>query len=101
MADLITNLQKTINNLEKLRDTQDCPPKGIILQLDKLYQQKLELIGAEIASETEKYISAASSMEEAAKITKEAIDKIEKVDKAIEKVAEATGKIAPLVSKVF
>ncbi|MGE5620977.1 MAG: hypothetical protein ACM3U0_00255 [archaeon] len=101
MTELITNLQKTINNLEKLRDSQDCPPKGIILQLDKLYQQKLELIRAEIASEIEKYRSASASMEEAAKITKEAIDKIEKVDKAIEKVAEATGKIAPLIAKII
>lgn len=101
MTDLIMNLQKTIDNLEKLRDSLDCPPKGIIVQLDKLYQQKLELIGAEIAAETEKYKNAASSMEDSAKITKEAIDNIEKVDKAITKVAEATGKIAPLIAQII
>jgi methyl-accepting chemotaxis protein len=101
MNNLITNLQKTITNLEKLRDLQDCPQKGIILQLDKLYQQKLELIGAEIDSETEKYKSAVASMEEAAKITKEAIDNIEKVDRVIKKVADATDKIAPLISQIF
>lgn len=101
MTEIITNLQKTINNLEKIRDSQNCPNKSITAQLDKLYQQKLDLIAAEIATDTEKYKSVAALMEEAAKVTKEAIDKIEKVDKALEKVADATGKIAPLIAKII
>lgn len=101
MTNLITNLTKTINYLEKIRDSQDCPNKTIIAQLDKLYQQKLDLIDADIASNTDKYKSAETSMEEAAKATKEAIDKIEKVDQAIEKVADAAGKIVPLIAQII
>lgn len=101
MTNLITNLQKTIDNLVKIRDSQDCPNKTITAQLDKLYQQKLDLIDAEMASDTEKYKSAETSMEEAAKITKEAIGNIEKFDQAIEKVTDAAGKIAPLIAQVI
>lgn len=100
MASLGNELQQTIRNLEKLRDSQDPPSNDVIEKLDVLYDQQIDLIEAAINKNTEKYQKATASMQEAAKKTKEAIDDLANLEHAIEKVANAIGKVTELLAKV-
>ena len=100
MASLGNELQQTIRNLEKLRDSQDPPSNDVIEKLDVLYDQQIDLIEAAINKNTEKYQKATASMQEAAKKTKEAIDDLANLAHAIGKVANAIGKVTELLAKV-
>lgn len=100
MTSLGKELQETIRNLEKLRDSQDPPSDDIIAKLDVLYDQQIDLIDAAINKNTEKYKKATTAMQEAAKKTKEAIDDLAKLEQAIEKVANAIGKVTELLAEV-
>lgn len=91
-------LQQTIRNLEKIRDSQKPPHDDVLVKLDSLYEQQIDLIDAAIQKATPEYINAAASMSEAAKKTQEAIDGLAKLDQAIKKVADAIGKVAVLLA---
>lgn len=60
-------LQKTIRNLEKIRDLQTPPSDGVFAKLDKLYAQQIDLIDAAIQKATPEYAKATIAMNEAAK----------------------------------
>lgn len=90
-------LQQTIRNLETLRDSQNPPSNDVIEKLDVLYSQQIDLIDAAINKNTQKYKTATTSMKEAAKKTKGAIDDLAKLEQAIEKVANAIGKVTELL----
>lgn len=100
MAMLGKELQDTIRNLEKIRDSQDSPSDELLARLDTLYGQQIDLIDAAIKKNTEEYKKATEAMKEAAKKTKEAIDDLAKLEQSIEKVANAIGKVTELLSKV-
>ncbi len=100
MTSLGNELQQTIRNLEQLRDSQDPPSDDVIEKLDILYDQQIDLIEAAINKNTEKYKQAATSMREAAKKTKEAIDDLAKLEQAIQKVANAIGKVTDLLTEL-
>ena len=91
-------LQQTIRNLENIRDSQKPPHDDVLAKLDSLYEQQIDLIDAAIQKTTPEYISAAASMNEAAKKTQEAIDDLAKLDQAIKKVADAIGKVTMLLA---
>jgi dihydropteroate synthase len=93
-------LQQTIRNLEKIRDSQKPPHEDVLAKLDALYEQQIDLIDAAIQKTTPEYINAAVSMSEAAKKTQEVIDGLTKLDKAIQKVADAVGKVTVLLAAV-
>ncbi|MDR4499108.1 MAG: hypothetical protein MRK02_14500 [Candidatus Scalindua sp.] len=100
MSSLGKELQETIRNLEKIRDSQSAPSDDVLSKLDKLYAQQIDLIDAEIKKSTAEYSKATKAMKGAAKKTKEAIDDLAKLEKAIEKVADAIGMVTELLSKV-
>jgi phage-related minor tail protein len=100
MVSLEKELQETIRNLEKIRDSQRPPSDDVLSALDKLYEQQIDLIDAAITKSTDEYTKATSAMNEAAKRTKEAIDDLMKLEEAINKVADAIGKVAELLSKL-
>lgn len=100
MSSLGKELQQTIRNLEKIRDSQNPPSDEVLRELDLLYEQQIDLIDAAINKSTEEYIRAAKAMNEAASQTKEAIDDLAKLEKAIEKVSDGIGRVAQLLSAV-
>jgi len=100
MSGLGKEVHRTIRNLEALRDSQTPPSNDVIEKLDVLYGQQIELIDAAISKNTEKYRAATTSMKEAAKKTKQAIDDLAKFEQAIEKVANASGKVSELLAEV-
>lgn len=100
MTTLGKELQKTIRNLETIRDSQNAPSNDVLAKLDVLYGQQIDLIDAAIKKSTEEYKQATESMKEAAKKTKEAIDNLAKLEQSIEKVANAIGKVTELLSKI-
>ena len=100
MSSLGSELQTTIRNLETLRDSQDPPRLDITTNLDKLYEQQIDLIGAAIRQDTQEYVNATKFMKEAAKKTKEAIDDLAKLDEGIAKVANAIGTTTELLESV-
>ena len=89
-----------INNLERIRDSQKTPSDDVISNLDKLYEQRIDLIDAAIRKSTDEYVKATNGMNQAAKKTKEAIDDLAKLEEAIKKVADAIGLVTELLSKV-
>jgi phage-related minor tail protein len=100
MPSLGKELQETIRNLERLRDSQDPPSDSVLEKLDILYGRQIDLIDAAINNNTEKYKEATTAMQEAARKTKEAIDDLAKLEHAIQKVADAIGKVTELLAKV-
>jgi len=100
MSTLGAELQKTIRNLEKLRDSQHSLSDELLSLLDKLYEQQIELIDAAIKKDTPKYIAATHALSEAAARTHAAINDLATLDKAIKKVADAIGKITRLLAAV-
>ena len=100
MSSLGEELQQTIQNLVKIRDSQKPPSDDVLALLDQLYEKQLELIDAAINSATEKYKSAVKEMKEAAKKTKEAIDGLAKLEQAVDKVAAAIGTVTKLLARV-
>ncbi|MCP4344249.1 MAG: hypothetical protein GY795_01825 [Desulfobacterales bacterium] len=100
MLSLGKELQETIHNLEKIRDSQKVPSDDVLAELDKLYEQQIDLIDAAIKKSTDDYVKAANAMNEAAKKTEEAVDDLANLEKAIEKVAGAIGMVTELLSKV-
>jgi phage-related minor tail protein len=100
MSSLGKELQQTIRNLEKIRDSKSPPSDDVLTKLDKLYEQQIDLIDAAINKATNEYAKATTAMEEAAKKTKEAIDDLTKLEKSIEKVAHAIDMVTDLLSKV-
>lgn len=100
MTSLGRELQQTIRNLEKLRDTQNPASNKVIATLDALYDQQLDLIDAAINKNTENYKTAAAAMQEAATKTQEAIDDLAKLEQAIEKIAKGVDKVADLLDEV-
>jgi len=100
MSSLGKELQETIRNLEKLRDSQDSPSDAVLRKLDALYDQQIELINAAINKNTDEYKKATTAMQEAAKKTKKAFDGLARLEQAIEKVADAIGMITKLLAKV-
>ena len=100
MTSLGKELQQTIRNLEKLRESQNPPPDDVIVKLDVLYDQQIDLIDAAINKNTEKYKKVTTSMQEAANKTKETIDDLAKLEQAIEKVANAISKVTELLAEV-
>jgi len=67
MVSLEKELQETIRNLEKIRDSQRPPSDDVLSALDKLYEQQIDLIDAAITKSTDEYTKATSAMNEAAK----------------------------------
>ncbi|WFC12674.1 hypothetical protein [Aeromonas salmonicida] len=100
MSTLGNEFQKTVFNLEAIRDSQEPASFDVLEKLDKLYAQQIDLIDAAIKKETDEYVSATMSMGEAAKITQEAIDNLAKLEEAIKKVANAIGKVGLLLVAV-
>ena len=100
MSSLGKELQQTIRNLEKIRDSQNPPSDDVLANLDTLYEQQIDLIDAAIQKSTDEYVKATEIMGEAAQKTKEAIDDLAKLEKSIEKVANAISKVTELLSKV-
>lgn len=100
MTTLGKELQNTIRNIEAIVDSQDDPSNETLTSLDALYDQQIDLIDAAIQNNTEEYKIATTSMKEAAKKTKEAINDLGKLEKSIETVAKAIGKVTKLLSKV-
>jgi len=99
MTTLGKELQETIRNLEKLRDTQDSPSNEVLAKLETLYGQQIDLIDAAIKKNTDEYKKATEAMMKAAKKTKEAIDDLAKLEQSLEKVANAIGKATELLAK--
>lgn len=100
MTSLGKELHQTIRNLEKIRDSQDPPSDEVLEKLEVLYEQRIELIDAANKKNTEEYKKAATSMQEAANKTKEAIDDLSKLEQGIDKVAKAIGKVTGLLAVV-
>ena len=100
MLRLGKELQETIRNLEKIRNSQKPPSDDVVAQLDNLYEQQIDLIDAAINKATDEYVKATDAMNEAAKKTKEAIANLAKLEEAIKKVADAVGLVTKLLAKV-
>jgi 5'-3' exonuclease len=100
MSKLMEELECTIANLERLRDAQDSPPEALLDQLDRLYEQQLELIAAAINEDTVEYAAALDAMNKAAKATSEAIADMAKLEESIGKVATATAKVMELLQRI-
>ena len=100
MSNLGKELSKTIQNLEKIRDSQNPPGNNILHALDKLYEQQIDLINAAINTATVEYTNAANSMKEAADKTKGAIDDLAKLEQVLDKVGDAIKKVATLLISV-
>lgn len=98
MASLGKQLQKTIRNLEKIRDSQNQPSDDVLTALDTLYGQQIDLIDAAIKKSTDEYKKATKAMKKAAQKTKKAIDDLAKLEKSIEKVAKAIGLVVELLA---
>lgn len=98
MTTLSNELQKTISNLETIRDSQNPPSEVVFSKLDALYEQQIDLIDAAIKKNTDEYKKATVAMREAAKKTREAIDDLAKLEQSIEKVANAIGEVTGLLS---
>src|SRR5688572_16561159 len=97
MPDLGKELQNMIRDMEKLRDSQQPPDDRVLELLDRLCQQKLDLIKARIDSATVRYRDAFDSLKEAAAGTQDAIADLTKLEDALRKIAKAAGKIAKLL----
>jgi conjugal transfer/entry exclusion protein len=93
-------LQKTIRNLEQIRDLQPSPSDGVFTKLDTLYAQQIDLIDAAIQKAAPEYAKATISMNEAAQKTQGAIDGLAKLEQAIGKIADAIGSVDELLAAV-
>lgn len=99
MSELSKALDETIQNLEKIRDTNTPPSDALLTQLDVLYGQQLQLIQIEINSTTPEYLSATNAMSEAANQTQQALNDISNLEHTIDKVATAVSKVSKLLTK--
>ena len=97
MPDLGKELQGLIRDMEKLRDSQQPPDDRVLELLDRLCQQKLDLVKARIDSTTVKYQSAFEALKDAADITRGVISDLTKLEDALRKIAKVVGKIADLI----
>lgn len=100
MASLGKELQETIRNLEKIRDSQKRPSDELLDILDALYEQQIQLIDAAVNNATPQYKSATRAMKAAAKKTKQTLDDIKLLDQSIKKIARAIGKVTDLLAEV-
>lgn len=100
MTSLGKELQDTIRNLEKIRDSDKTHTNDINIRLDKLYAQQIELINAAINNASDDYAKAANAMSDAQKKTKEAINDLTKLEDAVKKVAAAVELVTKLLSKL-
>jgi len=100
MEELAKKLQETIDNLEKLRDSQPSVDSDVIKKLDQLYQTQLELISAAINADTAKYAEVIEALQKAATETEQAVNDLTNVENAIGKVANAIGKVGDLLGKI-
>lgn len=97
MSDLGKELQNMIREMEKLRDSQQPPDDRVLELLDRLCQQKLDLVRASIDSATGKYRDVFDSLNEAAAATRDAIADLTKLEVALQKIAKVVGRIAKLI----
>jgi ABC-type transporter Mla subunit MlaD len=100
MESLGTELQRTIRNLERIRDAVQPRSEGVVNTLDHLYQQQIELIDAAIQRTTDDYRRAYVAMKDAAHHTNEAIVDLAKLEKTLERVGKATKQVGKLLSAV-
>jgi hypothetical protein len=98
MPDLGDELKSMIREMEKLRDSRQPPDDRIVELLDRLYQQKLDLIRARIDSATVKYQHALDALNEAVAGTRDAIQDLAKLEEALRKIAKAVGRLADLIA---
>ena len=99
MPNLGKELQKTIQNLEKLRDAQNPPSDNILSLLDTMYDQQLDLISDAINKNTEQYKEVTDAMQKAAEATQQAIDDLTQIEQGIGKATDALGKATGLLTK--
>lgn len=97
MPDLGKELQNLIRNMEKLRDLQQPPDDRVLELLDRLCQQKLDLVKARIDAATAGYHNVFEALKEAAAVTREAVADLAKLEDALRKIAKVAGKIADLI----
>lgn len=97
MSDLGKELQNMIRDMERLRDLRQPPDDGLLELLDRLYQQKLDLIKAGIDSATGEYRDLFDALKDAAASTREATSDLTKLEGALNKIAKVVSKIAKLV----
>ncbi|HEX5056111.1 MAG TPA: hypothetical protein VFX02_06400 [Gammaproteobacteria bacterium] len=95
--DLGKELQGLIRDMEKLRDSQQPPDDRLLELLDRLCQQKLDLVKARIDFTTDKYQGAFAALKDAAAITRGVISDLTKLEEALRKIAKVVGKIADLI----
>jgi methyl-accepting chemotaxis protein len=97
MGDLGKELQSLIRGMERLRDSQQPPDERVLELLDRLCQQKLDLIKAGIDSVTGKYQEVFDALREAADGVGSAIEDLAELEGTLRKINKAVGKIARLI----
>lgn len=97
MGDLGKELQTVIRNMEKLRDSQQPPDERVLELLDRLCQQKLDLIKAGIDSATDKYQDVFDALKDAADGISDAIGDLTRLEDTLRKINKVVGKIARLI----
>jgi hypothetical protein len=97
MPDMGKELQELIRDMEKLRDSRQPPDERVLELLDRLCQQKLDLVKARIDAATAGYQNVFDALKEAAAVTREAVADVAKLEKALQKIARVVGKIADLI----
>ena len=98
MSNLNSELQQTINNLEKIRDSQDVPSNDLLASLDMLYEQQINLSEIAIQQSTDEYAKVTEAMKDASKKTKEAINDLAKLENVISDIAKVIANITKLVA---
>jgi chromosome segregation ATPase len=97
MGDLGKQLQNLIRSMEGLRDSQQPPDDRVLELLDRLCQQKLDLIKAGIDSATDKYQEVFDALKEAADGVSSAIEDLAELEDTLRKINKAVGKLARLI----
>ncbi|KPA14103.1 hypothetical protein MHK_005703 [Candidatus Magnetomorum sp. HK-1] len=99
---MIEQLDKTYDQLKILRNkatTQEEFEK-IRLQMDKINEQRRDILNAAINDSTEEYKAATAEIKNAQPVIEEAIEDINKIAYAINKVATVITQIEKVLNKV-
>ena len=101
MDSLIQDLQKTIEALETLSESSGAEAEQIDELLDQLFQQKIDLVKANLNPASPPFQQAAQAMKQAATKASRAVKELARFEEMAKAVNESITKLARLLDSVM